>query len=378
MANLSQWQKITRVLPGLPFGDGKDGAYSSATIPTLVYKSCTGTAASTTLTASTTSPFEVGDILLLHQSRGTGVGQWEINRVTAVGSGSYTLQVALKYTYVSPAQAIKIPRYTDVTCSGTWTVSDWNGSIGAISVLACKNFTNDGTLVLSGITGSTDGTATGRGYAGAPSTNVKNTAGKKGEGTVGAGGGTGTTPNGSGGGGGGLQGYEGAGGAGNASAGGAGTGGSGGLASGSADLTSITFGGGGGGGGTRNDGSAPYIGGGGGVGGGILFIFAKNIIKAGSTTLNGGKGGSFNYGGHGGGGAGGSALFVCQTATFGSDTVTATGGIAGGIGASLSGAGSVGRIAVHHSGPITGTTNPTFTDQTDTSLTENASFGSMI
>lgn len=82
MTVLNNWQKISRVLPGQPFGDGKDGAYSSATIPDLLRRACTGTAASTTLTASTTSPFSVGDIVLIHQTRGgANVGKWEINRV---------------------------------------------------------------------------------------------------------------------------------------------------------------------------------------------------------------------------------------------------------------------------------------------------------
>lgn len=85
MSALNAWQRIDRVVSGKPFGNGSDGALSSATIPTMSAKSCSGTATSTTLTADTdASPFSVGDILLLHQTRGTGAGQWEINKVDSV------------------------------------------------------------------------------------------------------------------------------------------------------------------------------------------------------------------------------------------------------------------------------------------------------
>lgn len=57
---------------------------------------------------------------------------------------------------------------------------------------------------------------------------------------------------------------------------------------------------------------------------------------------------------------------MCKTATLGTNFLTAVGG----NNANIAGVGSVGRIAVHHSGIVTGTTNPTFYDQLDLTLVE--------
>ena len=77
----------------------------------------------------------------------------------------------------------------------------------------------------------------------------------------------------------------------------------------------------------------------------------------------------------GGGGAGGSVLVVCATATLNTTKITAAAG-SGGVGGEVNGSnGGAGIIAVHHSGTVTGTTSPTFTDTTDTSLVEVASSG---
>ena len=379
MANLNAWQKITRVLSGKPFGDGADGAYSSATIPTMKYKTCSGTATSTTLTADTdASPFEVGDILLLHQTRGTGVGQWEINLVLSVGSDQYTLQEALQYTYTdsgaSQAQAVVIPRYTDMTVqSGTWTLAAWGGDTGGILPLAAN-----GTTTVTGTM-----TAKGKGY-------VKGVGGQAlgldaycGEGTSGASARQ-NTANGSGGGGGnnggGGGGVGSGGGGGHSASGGSGvTGGTGGGTSGSADLITMTFGGAGGAGGGGTGGAGKN----GGDGGGIIALFAKNIVVTGSA-LGGGNDGvngvklNGDYLDPGGGGGGGSFLLQCQTATLGATLVTALKGNKGTYPARDAGDGAAGRIAVHHSGAVTGTTSPTFTDVEDSSLVEAAAGGAFL
>lgn len=160
MAVLNAWQKIDRVLPGKPFGDGVDGDYSSGTIPTITYRSCSGSSGSTTLTLGSPG-FSNGDIILIHQTRGTGAGQWEINKiVSGGGTASLTLQYQLQYTYTdsgdSQAQAIKIPRYNNVTCSGTWTVTAWNGDIGGIFPLAISQTINgsNGFVSLNGNNGN--------------------------------------------------------------------------------------------------------------------------------------------------------------------------------------------------------------------------------
>jgi len=373
MATLSQWQKIDRVLSGCPFGNGSDGAYSSATIPTLTKDSCSGTATSTTLT-TTSATFANGDILYLHQSRGTGVGQWEINRVVSGGgTTTLTLQEALHYTYTdsgaSQAQAIKIPQYTNCTVqSGTWTVPSWDGNVGGFLPLAIK-----GNLTITGTT-----TGAGNSYHGGARSATGVAQGKTGEGSVGAGDVDSSTPNGSGGGGGKSTTNQcGGGGGGNGSEG-ADTAGNdaGGGTSGTADLTNITFGGSGGGGGSSNSGGT-YGGGHGGTGGGIVILFVKNVVSVNSLIVTGGAGenwgGTTGGAGGGGGGAGGSVLIACQTATLGTAVVTAAGGAAGSGngGENNGGAGGVGRIAVHHSGAVTGTTSPTFTDVSDPTLIES-------
>lgn len=375
MAVLNAWQKLTRVLPGQPFGSGIDGSYSFATIPTPKPKTCSGTATSTTLTADTdTDPYVVGDIVAIFQSRGTGVGQWEVNKITVVGSDQYTLQEPLNYTYTdsgaSQAQVVKIPQYTNVTVeSGTWTTPDWDGNINGILTLASKTGIT--------VTGTVVGTA--KGFVRGTGSSTDNVAANQGEGST-ATGSSSTSANGNGGGGGkdpaGAGGQEsGGGGGGNGTAGSNGTNtspGTGGSVSGSADLTAMTFGGGGGGGG-EGGGESPNQHGG--DGGGIIVLFTKSITVAGGIANNGDNAVSSSERSGGGGGAGGSILIVCQTASLGTNLVTASAGNGESGTSGNGGNGGVGRIAVHHSGTVTGTTSPTFTDVTDGSLVEStASF----
>lgn len=371
MAVLNAWQRPDRVLPGKVFGDGVDGATTSTTIPSLANQSCSGSASSTTVTLGS-ADFTNGDMVLLIQMRGTGVGQWEINRISSGGgSTSLTMQEALHYTYTdsgaSQARIIKVPRYTTVSpASGTWTLADWDGNAGgvfamcaSISTSFAAAFAGSGKGMVAG-TGGFSGSATGR----------------QGEGTSGAGGTQSTSANGSGGGGGTSTTNQCGGGAGgNGTAGqaaGSGGGTSGGT-SGAADLTTMTLGGAGGSGGSSN-GSAGRVSGAGGDGGGIFIIFSKTITITGSINVNGANGvnctGGSGGAGGGGGGAGGSVLIACETATLGTGLVTATGGTRGlGNGPENDGdTGGSGRIAIHHSGAVSGTTSPTFEDVSDATM----------
>jgi len=376
MAVLNSWQKLDRVLTGKPFGLGTDGAYSSATVPTIIQLSATGVATETHFHA-TAGQFVANDVVLIHQSRGTGVGQWEINKVTADnGDGTYTVSEALKYSYVSPAQVMKIPQYTNVTVqSGNWTPAYWNQTKGGIFALAANGtVTISGYIDLYGANGSaslSDQAGRGQdsgGYFGG--NNSRDGGGAfQGEGTSGTGSET-QAANGNGGGGaeGSSGGLNGGGGGGHAAAGGDGShGSSGGVAVGSTDLTSLNLGGGGGGG--RSDTNTA---GGGGCGGGIVVFFAKDIAASQLVQVTGGNGGASAGDGPGAGGAGGSILLVCATASLGTNKFLALGGTAGGGNA---GAGGAGRIAIHHSGTVTGTASPTFTDVTDTSLVELSASG---
>jgi hypothetical protein len=365
MANLNQWQKITRVLPGKPFGNGADGTYTSTTIPTITYKSCSGTADSTTLTASTSSPFTVGDVVLIHQSRGTDAGQWEINRISAVGSGQYTMQIALKYTYTdsgaSQAQVVKIPMYSSITVtSGTWTATAWGGDTGGIFPIACS-----GTATLSNAI-----TCVGKGFRQPTGHDRYSGEGTGGEATEmqqqnGNGGGAGWPFGGS-------QHKHGGAGGGNGTAGenghysdGASSSGSGGTTSGTADLTNCTFGGAGGSGISNHNGA--------GSGGGCMFVFAKNVSGSATVSIDASSAVNGDVNGGNGGGAGGSLLIVAQTVNLSSMTVTALGTAGSGSEGTGSdgGDGGEGRVAVHYSASCTGSTNPSATTVQDNTLIEN-------
>lgn len=365
MAVLNSWQLITRVLPGKPFGDGVDGVYSSTSIPTITRDSCSGSSSSTTLTTSSAT-FANGDVILIHQSRGTGIGQWEINRVSSGGgTTSLTLEKALQYTYTdsgaSQAQAIKILRYTTVTVqSGTWTVPTWDGNKSGLFPFAAS--------VSAIITGTTS--ASSAGYLGSAAS-IGNGQKSSGEGTVGASV-VQQSANGNGGGGPTIVGQNGAGGGGgHVNAGtqggsqGSSVGGAGGNGSvGTADLINLVFGGAGAGG-ARDVASSPTAGG---NGAGGIMAFVSALTVTGGIVATGGDSAASPDAASGGAGAGGSILIVCKTATLGTNLVTALAGTPGSGAGATGGTASVGRIAVHHSGTITGTTNPTFTDVTDSSL----------
>src|SRR6185369_16121826 len=102
MATLNTWQKISRIIPGLPFGTGQDGAIdiSANTTQSLTVKSCSGTLGATSLTIASAG-FTNNDIVVIHQSRGTAqVGDWEINKISSgAGTTTLTLSYPLSYTY---------------------------------------------------------------------------------------------------------------------------------------------------------------------------------------------------------------------------------------------------------------------------------------
>ena len=398
---LNAWQKITRVLPGKPFGDGKDGDYSSSSIPTMTRQSCSGSANSTTLSLGAAG-FTNGDIVLIHQTRGTGAGQWEINQVSSGGgTTSLTLKVALKYTYTdsgaSQAQVVKIPRYKNVTVpsGATWTVPGWDGNVGGILAFACNGvFTPTGTI-----------SANSAGHSGGGGGLVQqnsNAHGVQGEGTGGAGARGVQSANGSGGGAGlciipGYGGGGGGGGGGNGVAGSAGgdiwasnVPGSAGSSAGSSDLIKMALGGGGAGGGAdAYADSETSTGGAGGKGAGIVLIIGKTINAPTSIVSNGANGsnagtvgGSYRHAGGGGGGAGGSILIMGHTVNIGTNKLSTTAGAGGAPSRSEGnngGAGGKGRIAVYYgkslSGSVSSTYYGTLTTEKDTGLVEAQGVG---
>lgn len=369
------------------FGYGSDGAYSTAgslTDSSRTGYSCTNidtTATSTSASVTAVGNFAAGDIVLIHQSRGTLAGTWELNKISSVGGGTnWTLAYAATFTSsnvgANQCQVYRLLQYSSININSGHTLTSvaYNGARGGIIALLCNGTTTiTGNISVAGVTGALGVAAGGAGigFRGGASTNV--TQSQYGEGTSGANA-TSSTSAANGSGGGGSWGnsesaaHDGAGGGGgNAVAGGAGIGngaaynGLGGGTAGNAALTSMVFGGGGGGGSNRT--TPSYVKSSGGGGAGIVLLISKTITVTGTINLNGGVGPTSDGGG--GGGAGGSCLLKGQTITLGSNLITATGGSA-----FSGGTGGAGRIHVDYKTSISGSTSPTLNSTQDATLNE--------
>lgn len=345
------------------FGYGSDGAYAPSTgtdAPTD--SACTGTSGTTSLSA-TNGSFATGQLILIHQTQGTGAGQWELNKIASYTAGTITTAYSLINTYATGAQVLVMPQYSSGNIAGgvTLTGKAWNGTVGGIYAKFCN-----GTFTVAGAI-----TLTEKGFRGGADS------GYQGEGSVGAGAIT-TAANGNAGGGGGnpVSGSGGGGGAGghaNAGTAGSSAGGSGGTAgTGSLDnasLTTLLFGGAGGAGGA--DGGATNRCGLGGRSGGIVLIISKKITLTGSIALAGGNGlnARDSSGGGGAPGAAGACLLKGQTLVLGSSLITApvntTAGTGLGGGATGGQPSSVGRIHADYSFSVSGTTSPTLDSSQD-------------
>lgn len=367
------------------YGNGSDGTItiSSNTTYDGARSSCSGTSGSTSLSIGTASTFANGQVVLIHQTRGTGVGSWELNKISSGGgTTTLTLLYTLTNTYTdsgaSQAQVVQLKQYSSVTVNSTytWSAPAWDGDTGGILAFLCTGITS--------IAGTISGS--GKGYRGGTTRQANGVIGQRGEGSTGGDFAESTTNQGSGGGGGGQnsQGGGGAGG-GHANSGTAGqagstTGGTAGSSTGNASLTTVFFGGAGGAGGMDGSFNSETSGdAAGGNGAGFIFIASPTITVTGAVQSNGANGtdkpddASFKYGGGGGAGAGGPILIKGINVTLGSSLVTATGGAGGADGKSNSqpsngGAGSVGRIHIDYANSFTGTTNPTIDSSLDTTL----------
>lgn len=333
----------------------------------------------------------VGDIIMIHQCRGTGAGKWELNKIASRSGSTLNLEYPLQNTYSAGAQAVSSGSYKDLTFTGTTTVANWNHQIGGIIFLvANRAITVTGTLTADGgigprgtyntegwYAGSTTGGfngGTGRIYINHGSTNV---AGYRGESAVSDETITMAASAGSGGGGGNVH-YEynwywsGGGGGGNGTVGTAGdhVGNPGGGAAGGTDgnvaLTDMVFGGAGGGGACAAGNS--YVGTGS-SGAGIIFLMAPTITFTGDVSLDGGDANptvaSIT---NGGAGAGGSLLIKGETVVLGTNKATAAGGAGQTPQTGGTHAGGVGRIHVDYSKSLTGTTTPTLNSTLDTTI----------
>lgn len=332
------------------YGTGSDGALtiSSDTTEAPIDASCSGTAGTTSLSATNAS-FATGQLLLIHQTRGTGVGTWELNKISSYVAGTITTSYSLINTYTdsgaSQAQVRVLKQYSAVTINSakTYTAKAWDGDVGGILAFVCN-----GTTTVTGTI-----SANGSGFRGGLGNNNSGSLGDSGEGTAGASVANSSAANGNGGGGGKSTGGP------TPSGGGNGTAGSeanGGAIVGNAGLTLMDFGGGGGGRGmdspAQNDGTR---------GGGIILIISKTLSVTGTITGLG-----LDHQTNAGAGAGGSVLLKGQALTLGSTLTTATGGAGDGSG----GAGGTGRIHADYSTSISGTTNPTLDSTQDAILAD--------
>ncbi|MEM7537045.1 MAG: CARDB domain-containing protein, partial [Chloroflexota bacterium] len=326
-----------------------------------------------------------GDVVLIHQTQGSGVGCWEFNKAVSDfggGTATYTLEKPLQCTYstnsgnYNRAQILRVPQYSICNVTGTVTpLRTWNGYDGGILAIFCQ--------VSLDVSGGIH--ANGYGFRGGISYNSSEHQG----------GGTAQTGENSyrtglwqvyahgNGGGGGVQktgGAPGGGGGGHGTAGTAGTAHKGGIAGlaggtvGNADLSNMHFGGAGGGGG--RDHSNP--GGRGGNGGGIVVIYARTITLNGYITALGNRGGNgtrnnpppedkWGDSGGGGGGASGSIIIRAHTASLSAGQVSVTstsGGSPGGTYAGSGGRGGHGRALIEYCESIDGAAQQTRTAST--------------
>lgn len=352
------------------YGDGSDGdlTISSNITDSPIDSSCSGTASSTSLSATNAS-FSPGQIILIHQTRGTGAGSWELNVIDSYSTGTITTKYPLENTYTdsgaSQAQVLVVEQHDNITINSgvTLNAKAWDGNIGGLLVLMGNTLSGDGSINLN-----SDGF---RAYSG---TSSQNTTGRTGEGTGGGGNVQSRSANGNGGGAGGGDAADGSdgGGGGNANSGGSGSNspeGAGGNSAGTSELTELVFGGGGGSGGTGNSGGSASSGAGG-RGAGGLIVIVKEISGNITISSNGanGVGGGNSQAGAGGGGAGGSLLFKGINIDFTNYTVTASAGSGGSNTGHSGGAGSVGRIHADYGKSIAGTTTPTLSSRQDSSL----------
>lgn len=317
----------------LGFGSGSDGDLDIAANTTEAPIDSTAVTSGANLTATNPS-FVANQMIMIHQSQGTGAGGWEVNQIQSYSVGVLTPQVTQVNTYGTGAQVRVLPQYKSVTVESgkTYTAKAWNGSVGGLLGWLCTGSVN----IIGGLS------ASGCGFRGAPTGSGQQLTGRRGEGTTGNDQARSSTAQGNGGGGGGGSGdafggtFLSAGGGG----GGLGTSGTngnlegagnsstdygrGGNTAGSSDLITMVFGGGGGESGTRNN--TDTTSGTCGTGGGIIFIITSTFVNSGTVVCNGTDASAGDAPESNGAGAGGSILIKSNVATIGNGTVTALGG----------------------------------------------------
>lgn len=366
------------------FGDGRDGTMpESGNLDKnngVGLGTINGSANSTIISVidqHAISRINLGDYVLIHQTRGRAAGMWELNRAASdfTGSGTFELVNPLAHTYITndqqdQAQLIRVPQYTACDVTGAVTpLMPWNGAAGGIFAVMCN-----GTMTVSGIISADAagfrGGDSGNGYATdqwqgesilspsdqaihyyqTPSTNASAQGGGAGD-SIGGGGGGGGYSNG-------VDGDH--------------VGGSiwglGGIGQGAPDGATMFFGGGGGGGATSINPGTGFSQSG--RGGGLIYIFANNLIISGQITAQGQQASGVMYDDGtnrrvtAGSGGGGQIYIRVGTGNLGVNKMTASGAPqltppSGGTGRFAGGAGGNGYIHIYYCNTLSGSIGPT-------------------
>lgn len=190
---------------------GKNGTRTIATLNTTVNQSTTlsvaaaagastitvaSIAALTSTEATGGGALAVGDVILIYQARGATIdttntptygditsygnaGNYEFQSVASVSgndigllplsTGSSCTAGALKRSYDSGAQVIRVPQYASLTVDAGASISTlaWNGSVGGVVAIRVQNtLTVNGTITVAGL-----------GFRGAPQDNLDRASG---------------------------------------------------------------------------------------------------------------------------------------------------------------------------------------------------------
>src|SRR3990167_2884356 len=160
MVLLSKWDELSDersyklVVAGVSgyFGDGSDGALtiSANTTEAPIDSNAVGTSGAYILTATNAS-FAADQVIFIHQTRGTGAGTWQRNKIISYVAGTITLETALNFSYNSTdsnkAQVRVLKQYSAVTVdtSAYYSAKAWDGTVGGILAFVCS-----GTITSSG------------------------------------------------------------------------------------------------------------------------------------------------------------------------------------------------------------------------------------
>ncbi len=365
------------------FGDGRDGNMPpSGNLNNdhgFALGSVNGTAGATTMVIydkSSIHRIKTGDYILIHQTRGTGAGNWELNRATMDFSGNGTtvsVERPLRHSYTTSingythqAQIVRVPQYRTCPISGTVTpMQPWDGTVGGIFAVMCQNQAT--------ISGAID--VVGYGFRGGASGNTYQTDQWQGESILtlsnfanhyyqtpdrtpsAQGGGAADNIGGGGGGAGFSAGQDGD------TIGGS-SWGYGGIGYGTPNLSQIFFGGGGGGAATVINPAGNYATSG--NGSGIAFLFAPTITISGQVRADGQTASGVQTDDNGnrrvtaGSGGGGQIYIKTENIVIEPNGIRALGGprlAPGGSAPFAGGAGGNGYIYIEHCGTVTGSAN---------------------